>query len=115
MFVAMQWLWREEGEKSECICEIVEEYFIDYLSKSMSPICFRTCFFYCFHFRLVHFVNCSGALSILIPFFLQFIFHAGPTNSGKTYHALQRYRTARTGTNVCVCVGEDGEAAHGGE
>lgn len=25
------------------------------------------------------------------------IFHAGPTNSGKTYHALERYMSAKTG------------------
>lgn len=25
------------------------------------------------------------------------IFHAGPTNSGKTYHALERFRTAKSG------------------
>lgn len=25
------------------------------------------------------------------------IFHAGPTNSGKTYHAIQRYLTAKSG------------------
>ena len=25
------------------------------------------------------------------------IYHAGPTNSGKTYHALERYRTAKSG------------------
>lgn len=27
----------------------------------------------------------------------KFIFHAGPTNSGKTYEALQRYMTAKSG------------------
>lgn len=25
------------------------------------------------------------------------IFHAGPTNSGKTYHALERFMTAKSG------------------
>ena len=25
------------------------------------------------------------------------IFHAGPTNSGKTYHAIQRYLAAKSG------------------
>lgn len=25
------------------------------------------------------------------------IFHAGPTNSGKTYHAIQRYMEAKSG------------------
>jgi ATP-dependent RNA helicase SUPV3L1/SUV3 len=25
------------------------------------------------------------------------IFHAGPTNSGKTYHALERFITAKSG------------------
>lgn len=25
------------------------------------------------------------------------IFHSGPTNSGKTYHAIQRYLSARSG------------------
>ena len=25
------------------------------------------------------------------------IFHAGPTNSGKTYHALERFLTAKSG------------------
>lgn len=25
------------------------------------------------------------------------IFHAGPTNSGKTYHALERFLNAKTG------------------
>lgn len=25
------------------------------------------------------------------------IFHAGPTNSGKTYHALERFSTAKSG------------------
>lgn len=50
------------------------------------------------------------------------IFHAGPTNSGKTYHAIQRYLAAKSGvycgplkllaheifeksnTAVCVCL-----------
>ncbi|XP_060528380.1 ATP-dependent RNA helicase SUV3 homolog, mitochondrial [Cylas formicarius] len=27
----------------------------------------------------------------------KFVFHAGPTNSGKTYHALERYMTAKSG------------------
>lgn len=49
------------------------------------------------------------------------VFHAGPTNSGKTYHAIQRYLAAKSGvycgplkllaheifekSNTAVCVG----------
>lgn len=49
------------------------------------------------------------------------IFHAGPTNSGKTYHAIQRYLAAKSGvycgplkllaheifekSNTAVCIG----------
>lgn len=63
---------------------------------SVSPLCLSTCGYYAWIFKLIQGMYVfryteARALNRKI------IFHAGPTNSGKTYHAMERFMNAESG------------------